>query len=131
MNALLALLGVAVGAILTYLLTRSSEREKHYRLLQTTAYSDYLCGVAEAANINLNSDEAAIFAHVADAKTRICMYGSEEVIALLAAFEREGAAIGNAQQRGAFLNLVQAMRLKPTPQVSNIDTILFGKNGAT
>jgi hypothetical protein len=59
------------------------------------------------------------------------MYGSEEVIALLAAFEREGAAIGNAQQREAFLNLVQAMRLKPTPQVSNIDTILFGENGAT
>ena len=131
MNALLALLGVAVGAILTFLLTRSNEREKHYRLLQTTAYSDYLCGVAEAAHMGPNSDPAEIFARLADSKTRICLYGSEDVIALLSDFEREGAAIGNAQQRQAFLNLVQAMRLKPTPQVSNVGMILFRDDGAT
>ena len=69
MSTLLTLLGIAVGAMLTYFFTRSHEHEKHYRLLVTQAYSDYLRGVAEAAHLNLESNEAEIFARVADAKT--------------------------------------------------------------
>lgn len=106
MSALLTLLGIAVGAILSYLFTRSNEQEKHYRLLQTGAYADYLRCVAESAHLNLESDEASLFARVADAKTRICLYGSQKVIALLAAFEKEGGVINTPQQRSAFIHLV-------------------------
>jgi len=126
MSTLLTLLGIAVGALLTYLFTRSHEHQKHYRLLQTSAYADYLRCVAESAHLNLESDTAAVFARAADAKTRICLYGSQEVITLLAAFEKEGGVIGNARQRSAFVSLVQAMQINPTAQISDIEVILFG-----
>ena len=115
-----------VGATLQYLFTRSHEQKKHYRLLQTTAYADYLRGVADAAHLNLDSNEAEIFARIADAKTRICLYGSVEVIALLAAFQKAGGITGNVEQRDAFVRLVQAMRIKPTDQISNLEIVLFG-----
>lgn len=130
MTALYTFLGIAVGAILTYLFTRSHEQEKHYRLLQTGAYADYLRGVAEAAHLDLESDKAALFARIADAKTRICLFGSQEVIALLAEFEREGGVLGNPRQRTAFVRLVQGMRLKQSRQISDIEVILF-REGAT
>jgi len=129
MSTLFTLIGIAVGAILTYLFTRSHEHEKHYRLLQTAAYSDYLRCVAESSHLSLQSDEADLFARAADAKTRICLYGSQDVIALLAAFEREGGIIGNAQQREAFVRLVQVMRVSSTAQISDLEVILFGGNG--
>jgi hypothetical protein len=127
MSTLLTLLGIAVGAILTYLFTRSHEYEKHSRLLITQAYSDYLRGVAEAAHLNLESNEAEIFARVADAKTRVCLYGSQEVVALLAAFEREGGVIGNTQQRELFVSLILAMRGNSKVQSSDLETVLFGE----
>jgi len=75
--------------------------------------------------LNLESDTADLFARAADAKTRICLYDSQEVITLLAAFEKEGGVIGNAQQRSAFVRLVQAMRVNPTTQISDIEVILI------
>lgn len=126
MATLLTLLGIAVGAILTYLFTRSHEQEKHYRLLQTGAYADYLRCVSEAAHLNLQSDEAALFARAADAKTRICLYGSQEVITLLAAFEKEGGVLGGTQKRSAFIHLVQAMQVNSMAEFTDIEIILFG-----
>jgi hypothetical protein len=83
--------------------------------------------VAESAHLNLESDEASLFARAADAKTRVCLYGSQEVIALLAAFEKEGGIINTPQQRSAFVRLVQAMRLNSRAEISDIELILFGR----
>ena len=127
MSTLLTLIGIVVGAVLTYFFTRSHENKRHLRLLQT--YADYLQCVAEAAHLNLDSDEARIFSRAADAKTRICLYGSRDVVTLLAAFERVGASIRNKQQREAFLHLVTAMRCEPSVNSSELDAILFGKAG--
>ena|SRR5215218_2252037 len=127
MSALLTLLGIAVGAILSYLFTRSHEQEKYYRLLQTGAYADYLRCVAESAHLSLESNMADVFARAADAKTRVCLYGSQEVIALLAAFEKEGGVISTPQQHSAFVRLVQAMRLNSRAEISDIELILFGR----
>jgi hypothetical protein len=129
MSTLLTLVGIIVGAVLTYLFTRSHENKKHLRLLQTEAYADYLRCVADAAHVNLQTDEANLFARAADAKTRICLYGSNDVIALLAEFERAGGAIRNEQQRAIFLRLVAAMRCDPKVGRSDLNAILFG--GAT
>ena len=129
MTALLTLVGIILGSVLTYLFTRSHENKKHLRLLQTEAYADYLRCVAEAAHINLQTDEAALFARAADAKTRICLYGAPEVVTLLAAFQRAGGATNTQQQRDAFLTLVAAMRCDPNIAASDLDVVLFG--GAT
>jgi hypothetical protein len=67
-----------------------------------------------------------LFARTADAKTRVCLYGSDEVLTLLAAFEKEGSVISNAQQRSTFVRFVQAMRTNSKAQISDIEVILFG-----
>jgi tRNA G46 methylase TrmB len=85
MSTLLTLAGIILGSVLTYLFTRSHENKRHLRLLQTESYADYLRCVAEAAHVNLQTDEANLFARAADAKTRICLYGSKDVVTLLAA----------------------------------------------
>lgn len=126
MSALLTLVGIIVGAVLAYLFTRSHENKRHLRLLQTAAYADYLRCVADSAHVNLRTDEANLFASAADAKTRICLYGSNDVIALLAAFERAGGATANEEQRAAFLRLVAAMRCDPNIAASDLNVILFG-----
>src|SRR6266404_5430207 len=126
MNAIFTVLGIVIGAILTFLFTRRHEYEKQKRLLITQAYFDYLRAVADAAHLNLESNEAEIFARLADAKTRICLYGSHEVVILLAAFEKEGGVIGNAQQRHLFASLILAMRGNSKVPSSDLETVLFG-----
>jgi hypothetical protein len=59
-------------------------------------------------------------------KTRICLYGSKDVVTLLAAFERAGGMLKNEKQREAFVSLVTAMRCDPKVDGSEINTILFG-----
>src|SRR5438105_2546273 len=98
MNTIFALIGITVGAVLTFFLTRRQESEKHRRLMVTQAYADYLCGVAESASLNLESNEAQINAQIADAKARICLYGSPEVVSALAAFEKAGASTLTPEQ---------------------------------
>ena len=126
MSTLLTLAGIILGSVLTYLFTRSHENKRHLRLLQTESYADYLRCVAEAAHVNLQTDEANLFARAADAKTRICLYGSKDVVTLLAAFERAGGMLKNEKQREAFVRLVTAMRCDPKIDGSELNTILFG-----
>jgi hypothetical protein len=130
MNALFTVVGIVLGAILTFFLTRRQESEKHKRAMITQAYSDYLCGVAESAHLNLESNEAEILAQIADAKARICLYGSPEVIALLAAFENAGASTVTPAQHELFASLVLTMRGDSKIQRADLETVLFG-NRAT
>ncbi len=126
--ALFSFLGIVVGAGLQYLFTQRLEGRRHFKLLQTQAYADYLRGVAEAAHLSLRIDEAELYSRIADAKTRVCMYGSSEVIDLLAEFETEGGMIGTEQQRKVFLRIVQAMRGNSKIDGSKFGVVLFGKD---
>jgi hypothetical protein len=126
MNTILTLLGIAVAAVLTFLLTRRQESEKHRRLMVTQAYADYLRGIAEAAHLNLESNEAQIHARIADAKARICLYGSSEVVTLLAAFEKAGASTVTPQQHELFASLVLTMRGDSKVQRADLEMVLFG-----
>jgi hypothetical protein len=127
MSTLLTLAGIILGSVLTYLFTRSHENKKQLRMLQTEAYADYLRCVAEAAHINLQTDEANLFACAADAKTRICLYGSKDVITWLAKFESAGGIISNEKQRETFVRLVMAMRNDTKVKDVEVSLILFGR----
>ena len=126
MNAISTVLGIVVGAILTFLFTRRHEYEKQRRLLVTEAYSDYLRAIADGAHLNLESNEAEIFARLAAAKTRICLYGSNDVVRLLAAFEKAGGVIGTSEQRHVFASLILAMRGNSKVESSDLETVVFG-----
>lgn len=117
---------MVLGASLQYLFTRFLEERRHRQSLQTKAYTDYAQAVAEARHVDLNSERASIFGRLTDAKTRICLYGSAEVIARLAEFERKGGIIGDDQQQQAFMDVIQAMRGKSKLQASQVELILLG-----
>jgi hypothetical protein len=76
------------------------------------------------------SQERDLFARTADAKARICLYGSGEVIHALAVFEKLGAVVSSTQQHAAFVAIVSAMRNDSGnaagPEVEDMARVLLG-----
>lgn len=125
LNAILPLVGVVVGAAVHSWFTRSSERDKHAGNLRSQAYVDYLRAVAEAAHHGKDARRNA-----ADAKARIAVYGSAEVVTALARFEESGATLGQ-DGRGPFLALVAAMRIGTAVGNGDLGLVLLGSAEAT
>ena len=124
--ALFSILGIVVGASLHYVFSRFLEGRKHLRLLQTEAYADYLRGVAEAAHHDLTVSEVQIHARIANARARIALYGSPNVVTLLADFEKAGNAIITNEQHEAFICLVKAMRGDDHVENAALELVLMG-----
>jgi hypothetical protein len=133
-TAIFSLLGLIIGASLQYVFTRHLESQRHHRELRTQAYGDYLRSVSELAHLNdpLGSQERDAIAAGTDAKARICLYGSKEVIRAFAQFETLGASVKSVPQRQAFVGMVSAMRddsgSPSNPKVEDMETILIGKS---
>ncbi|EED8299352.1 TPA: hypothetical protein JEL52_003437 [Salmonella enterica subsp. enterica serovar Solt] len=93
----LPLAGVVIGAYLQYVFTRQIEYKRSLREMKTKEYVDYLKGVCEQAQLSLATDKitadtrlAEAFTKVADAKARICLYGSKQIIHAFAEFKKLG-----------------------------------------
>lgn len=74
---------------------------------------DYLKCVCEQAQFRPkeNSQERKeLYTKTGDAKARICLYGSHEVIRAFSYFEKLGASMASNEQRLAFTNMVSIMR---------------------
>src|SRR5258708_32423801 len=131
LSDLVPLFGVLVAAGLGYLFGRLLETRKQLSVQRGQAYADYLRALAATAIQNRSKDTLAL---AADAKTRVCIYGSSGVIQHLGAFERAGARIESDQSRAVVANLVKAMRRDmgvrgdDVPQ-ADLHAILFGPKG--
>ncbi|ACD90801.1 conserved hypothetical protein [Chlorobium limicola DSM 245] len=129
---ILALIGVAIGAGLQFLISRSFETRKHMVTLRTQAYIDYISCVAESGNQRANDKQFfEILSKAADAKTRIAIYGSSAVLQALAQFEKGKPVIDSAESANRFLNLVSVMRSENINKNDLINTddlklVLFG-----
>ena len=112
-NAIFSLIGLVVGAVLQFLITRYLDNNKHQRDMRAKAYADYLHCVCDQANIdhkhNLTEDRQ-LKARTADAKCRISLYGAPSVISKFAKFERLGATMRFNEGRVAFTDMVAEMR---------------------
>ena len=93
---------------------------------------DYLKCISGLAHLNelQGSQERDLLATAADAKGRICVYGSMEVIHAFAVFERLGAVISSAKQQEAFVAMVAAMRKDSGnaagPETEDMGIVLLG-----
>jgi hypothetical protein len=131
-TTVLPVVSLIIGALLQYFFTRHHENQRYLRELRTQAYLDFLKGVADLAHLNdpHGSQERDAYAKVADSKTRICLYGSREVVMALAVFEKLGALIKSVPQREAFMAMVLAMRRDSGstsgPKVEDIEPVLLG-----
>lgn len=131
-----SLLGIIVGATLQFIYSRTSEIKKQQNQSRNQAYNDYLkCASNLAAAIKFNNDtkRKELLSITADAKTRVCLYGSKKVIKYMSAFEYSGARIVSKQDADRFGLIVNAMRedtlgkgQKVLPE--NLFIILFGIN---
>lgn len=108
--AVLPLLGVLLGVVLQFCLSRAAERERRTEELRSQLYAEYLRAVA--ASGHLRSDEDLRDAHrdLASAKARIAVYGSPSVIKALAQFEEVGTNLTADTSATAFVSLVLKMR---------------------
>ena len=135
-TAILSFLGVIIGAGLQYVFTRYLENQRHFRALRSQAHMDYLKCVCEQANLGPNPEESRIrevFTKTADAKTRICLYGSVASIQAFSEFEKLGAAMQSPEQRSAFVAMVDAMRKdsgnNAMPSAEDTARVLMGNRG--
>lgn len=103
---LIALVGAVIGAALS----RWTDRAKHHEELQTNAYANYLTAVAAAAHLRSDDDLRDALRSAADAKALIAVYGSSDVIRMLARFEEAGGTLVAGPSVPVFLKLVAAMR---------------------
>ena len=133
-TALLSFFGVIIGAALQYLFTRHIDNQKHHRELRTKAYTDYLKCVSEHANIGKprqSSEGRELATKTADAKCRICLYGSSSVVKAFAEFESLGATMNTTEQCTAFTRMVSIMRGDSTigggnVELKDLETVLLG-----
>lgn len=131
--ALFSFLGIVIGASLQYIYTRHIEDRRHLRELRSKAYMDYLRYVAEFAQIAPNrepKEESELNFRIGDAKARICLYGSNEVISAFSTFQELGSRMGTIEQRAAFTNMVSAMRTDSGTELAlnkqDIENVLLG-----
>jgi hypothetical protein len=101
------LAAVLTGAALGYVSGRLLETRKQLTLEKGRAYADYLKALATAATDRKSTGAVGM---AADAKTRICIYGSPAVVRALAGFEEAGARVEGEKGRSAVAQLVKAMR---------------------
>jgi len=133
LTAIFSFLGVMVGASLQYIFTRHIERQRHLRDLRSRAYMDYLncvCQQAQFMHKEGTKERQELFTRTADAKARICLYGSNEAIQAFSAFEKLGASMGSDEQRRAFTKMVAIMRTDSGSELGvqpeDIQTVLLG-----
>ena len=127
-----ALLSVLVGAVIGAALSRWTDRARHNEELRSKAYADYLSAVAAAAHLRSDDDERDAFRDAANAKARIAVYGSADVIRALARFEETGAklSLSNGPAVNAFVSLVSAMRPKSGSVAErDLSLVLLGRDG--
>jgi hypothetical protein len=108
--AILPLFGAIIGAAVHFWFGKAAERKKHVHTLRAQAYADYLRAVAAAAHLGSEEDLRDALRQAADAKARICVYGSSRVIKALSRFEEVGAVLNNQHSTQAFVSLVSSMR---------------------
>lgn len=129
---ILPLIGVAIGASLQYIFSKSSETRKQLSSLRTQAYIDYINCVAESSKVKKDQKKLNdLLARAADAKTRIATYGSSQVIIALSAFEKGKPVIDSLEAANRLLKLVEVIRLenvgkKDIVEIGELRMILFG-----
>ncbi len=107
LNTVAPLVGLVAGAALQYIFGRTLEARKQLALQRGQAYADYFRSMSASATLGVTKETLSL---ATDAKTRICIYGSPNVVRRLADFERAGAVVAPGEGHAAVIGLLKAMR---------------------
>jgi hypothetical protein len=118
----------AIVSLSVVFLSRRSETIKHLQSLRIAAYVDFIRGVAGLGVLQHESIQSKehfvkgleLKMLVADAKSRIAIYGSESVASSLAQFLRGGNVLDSPERARAFTAVCQRMRGDTRPKLGEI-----------
>ena len=134
MSIIVSLIGTLLGGFILFYCYRHIEKKHYTYELRSRAYLDYLNCITEQAQHNysrLSNEAKSLQNRLTDAKYRICLYGSTQVIGELAKFERLGSTVTTDEQSTEFLRLLSAMRkdsiTRNSMKASNLQPIVYGK----
>jgi hypothetical protein len=105
--AVLPLIGVLIGAGFQFLANRALEQRRQLGQLRAEAYADYFRAVSAMSNEGRNPSNLR---DLADAKSRICLYGTSGVVKQLGESEEHGADMRSDSARKALIGLVEEAR---------------------
>ena len=131
---LLTLFSVLVGSLLQNFLSKKSTLNEFQIKLKEDAYSDFArsaAGVAVSQRMSDQTKELDYTILLADAKARITVCGSKEVVESLATFFKFKAHLADPESRRLFTNAIKAMRedlLSSNQRVqdNDINSLLYG-----
>jgi hypothetical protein len=142
-SALLSAFVAATVSLVVVFLGRRTDTIKLQQSLRTTAYVDFIRGVAGLALLQKDTllDEKhfregrALETLVADAKARIAIYGGREAVAALAHFLRGGGVLDSPQSTKEFASICQLFRNDGRPKLGSVSEadmhfLLFGTERA-
>lgn len=111
LGAIVSASTLILGAIITYAFSRKGEYEKKKGDLKIQSYLDFLRGASGiAANQKKSKDETEPMILLLDAKARISIYGTGNVIKAIADFWRHGATLDSPENMKRFIYIIQVMR---------------------
>ena len=108
------LLGIFVGAFLQAHFTRKNQKSSHFSELQNRAYADFLNATSNIAVFQRKGQREKVsneLSRLADAKSRICVYGDSIVIKKMAEFFRNGGTLQTESEILSFTRLCLAIRI--------------------
>lgn len=106
---LFGLLGVFIGALIQFYVSRRATEESRYLELKSQAYADYLNSIAAVAFASPHERSRALQG-VAAAKTRLCVFGDGPIIERAVLLENTSLDLSQLDAQEAFIGLLQAMR---------------------
>jgi hypothetical protein len=126
--AVFTLIGVLIGAVLQYMTGRALEAKRQFMQQRGQSYVDYFKAIALIAKLGPTPENLSL---AADAKTRICIYGSPKVVAQLGLLEVSGPNTTMHASQKALISLISAMRTDLGNSLGNseentLQAILFG-----
>ncbi|MEE9355732.1 MAG: hypothetical protein V3U75_09110 [Methylococcaceae bacterium] len=134
LTPVLPILGIVTGASIQSYYAKKAENKKQVLMSKTNAYVDYLECVSQSAHMDRSSKNelALLLSRTVSSKSKICVYGSKEVILALARFEETGANMGSKENAEIFINLCSAMRKDHMDEnteelLEEMNVILLGK----
>ena len=130
--AAIAFLGVIVGSGLNFLFQRAQKTSELSISEKQKAFTNYLECLGDYAIHGRDDPKQETMiekrAKLTAAKAKICVYGSQDVLAKMGEFERIGSNLADKNARLKFVDLIDAMRSDAglTSNKNDIDWILLG-----
>ena len=129
---LIALASGLAGAFFQSLFSRRSEYIRAGRQARYEAYADYFKGIAEISHLADAQDRSAAHMLIANARGRIALYGSANVIEAMSRVFNHGADVVSPAAREALAGMLAAMRadvlwIDPKTPGDHLVTIVFGR----